>query len=272
MKTLVISHASCTDGFAASFAYHREFGDDNVAYLYSKYGDPIPPEGEVDKDTRVFILDFSYPRAQLELLNERAGSLLVLDHHKTAEADLKDLPYAIFDMKRSGAGMAWDWFTEGEPRHWLINYVEDRDLWNHKLTDTKEVNAYISMMPKTFEVWDRMFDMPFAEAVSKGSVLIEFIRQRNMEIASQRRVIEFCGFKNVAVVNCPRYFASEVGEILAMDHDFAIMYAQDRDCKWAYSLRSSTKGSNVDVSEVAKQWGGGGHRNASGMASGFPLF
>jgi len=49
--------------------------------------------------------------------------------------------------------------------------------------------------------------------------------------------------------------------------------AASHDCPWdtpegrVFSLRSNDEG--VDVSEVAKQYGGGGHRNASGFKVSF---
>ena len=61
---------------------------------------------------------------------------------------------AIFDMERSGAGLTWDYFYPGRPRPWLIDYVEDRDLWRFKIEDAEVVNAYISTIPYTFEAWD----------------------------------------------------------------------------------------------------------------------
>ena len=62
----------------------------------------VPPEGPL------IIVDFSYPRAIMERL---PLDTVVLDHHKTAEANcagLLNLPFLTFDMNRSGAGLAWD--------------------------------------------------------------------------------------------------------------------------------------------------------------------
>jgi oligoribonuclease NrnB/cAMP/cGMP phosphodiesterase (DHH superfamily) len=42
----------------------------------------------------VVIVDFSFPYATLVAMAETAVSVLILDHHKTAQADLQELPYA----------------------------------------------------------------------------------------------------------------------------------------------------------------------------------
>ena len=57
----------------------------------------------------VFIVDFSYPRTILEEMEESAESLVVIDHHKTAEEDLRGLDYCHFDMTHSGAYLAWEY-------------------------------------------------------------------------------------------------------------------------------------------------------------------
>ena len=79
---------------------------------------------------------------------------------ESAQEALAGLPYAHFDMERSGAGMTWDAIHTDHDLHrerpWLVNYVEDRDLWRFKLPNSKEVNAYISSRKQTFEEWNKM--------------------------------------------------------------------------------------------------------------------
>jgi uncharacterized protein len=130
-KLLVLYHAACRDGFAAAWAIWRRFpGSEFVPVAYGS-----DPPDVVDRD--VVIADFSYARPVMERIADQCASLLVLDHHQTAEAALKNFAHpkarVVFDMNRSGAGITWDHFFPGQPRPWLIDYVEDRDLWRHKL-------------------------------------------------------------------------------------------------------------------------------------------
>ena len=64
-----------------------------------------------------------------------ARGLIVIDHHLTAKEALQKIPDAnkIFDMRQSGATLAWNYF---HPRHEIpmfLRYVEDRDLWRNAL-------------------------------------------------------------------------------------------------------------------------------------------
>lgn len=115
----------------------------------ASYGDE-PPDCS-DRD--VIIVDFSYPRDVLEYMAEQAKSLRVLDHHKTAAADLDGFPGAIFDRDRSGAGLAWDELVGGK-RPEIVDFVEDRDLWRYSLPNSRAINAWISSLPRNEpELW-----------------------------------------------------------------------------------------------------------------------
>jgi hypothetical protein len=140
-KVLCVSHALCDDGFAAAWVVRRALGADNVEFYPGVYGQN-PPE-VTGRD--VVLVDFSYKRPVLEAMAEKAKSIITLDHHKTAEADLSDFGLgskevrtyrdiedlfwardaagygeksaiesasviSVFDMNRSGAGIAWDFF------------------------------------------------------------------------------------------------------------------------------------------------------------------
>jgi oligoribonuclease NrnB/cAMP/cGMP phosphodiesterase (DHH superfamily) len=74
------------------------------------------------------------------------------------------------------------------------------------------------------------------------------------------REIEMAGHKILAV-NATVLFSDIAGE-LAKGRPFGACYFDRFDGKRQWSLRSAPDG--VDVSEVAKQFGGGGHRHAAG--------
>src|SRR5262245_44398077 len=119
--TIVLYHADCADGFGAAWAIWKQFPA--ARFIPVKHGNP-PPAGL--QDQRVVIVDFSYARETLETIATQTQALLVLDHHITAEKALADLPYAYFDMKKSGAVLAWEW-AHNQPTPWLLEYIQDKD-------------------------------------------------------------------------------------------------------------------------------------------------
>jgi len=261
-ETIVIYHGDCSDGFTAAWAYRRLRPDQDAAYHPGRFGEP-PPDVS---GKNVYVLDFSYPRATLQEMADRAKSILVLDHHKSAEADLRGLPFCQFDMNRSGAGITWDYFADGDqPRHWLVDIVEDRDLWRYQFGDqTRMAMAYIASLPMTFETWDALAAGSLDALVQKGAAIQQYIDAYG-EKACDQAVLRAIGGYTVPVINVSHLNCSDhIDRLLKRypEHPFAASFFLRADGLWQFSLRSV---GDFDVSEVARIYGGGGHRNASGF-------
>lgn len=261
MKTIVIFHSGCRDGFAAAWAAWLKLGDEDVEYYAASY-QTEPPDVS---GKRVYIVDFSYKRPVMEKLIEDATEIVVLDHHKTAEAELQGLPGCHFDMNRSGAMMAWDYFHGKDANApWPIHYVQDRDLWRWELEESKAVNAYISTLPYDFQAWsDCYYKLSWVQAVDLGRVVLRRTQQYVDAVCEKLPIrIDFEGY-NVPLVNAPFMDISEVLDKLRQGEPFAMSWHQKSDGGFNYSLRSGDDA--VDVSEIAKKYGGGGHHNAAGF-------
>lgn len=165
-KTLIIYHHPCADGFTAAWVVAKAHGYDFVDLHPAQYGSAPPDVTNRD----VIVVDFSYPRAVLEAMDAEADSLLVLDHHKSAQKDLDGLPFAHFDMNKSGAMLAYDEFGSVKVNHRLVQYVQDRDIWTKELPFTEEISAAIASRDLTFDEWDEMACMFWDEM--EGSPLV----------------------------------------------------------------------------------------------------
>jgi hypothetical protein len=137
---VVFFHEDHDGHVAAAVAYQIiiEHGPKSFRAFRVQYNRPIP-EVELTNNTVLYIVDFSYKREILEKMNEQVAKLVVLDHHKSAMLDLEGLPYAIFDMKHSGASLAWKYFTNdmiGETERGIcpavVTLTTDYDLWKRK--------------------------------------------------------------------------------------------------------------------------------------------
>lgn len=264
---VVIYHSDCLDGFCSAWVAWRKFGD-SAEYVPAYYGKP-PPD-VVGK--RVFIVDFSYPRPVLEALASIATSVVVLDHHKTAEADLAGLEAPgleiVFDMQRSGAGIARDYFLPGF-KSWLVDYTQDRDLWQFALPDSKKVNAYIGTLDQTFDSYQTAQDSLSVEWAAKLGIGADAYKSMYVKkMVQHARRITFAGHPDIPMVNAPYIGISELVGELAETAPFAVGWFVRGDGKTAYSLRSR---GDFDVSELAKQFGGGGHKNAAGFTREHPF-
>lgn len=259
----------------AAYVAHMHFLN-NADYHPAQYGtDPPDVRGR-----EVYVIDFSYKRPVMEQIRKECARLVVLDHHKTAEADLAGFgdgdptTTVVFDMDRSGAGIAWDWFfggSEDARRPELVKYVEDRDLWRHALPYSVEINAYISILKFDFGEWRQalsLLETNFAEVVTMGKLIHRKTEQYVAAVCSNARRVRFQVYDDVyddiPVVNAPQIDVSEVGDHLCQGVPFSVAWWQRADGLYQFSLRSRGD-SGVDVSEIAKVFGGGGHRNAAGF-------
>ena len=272
MKKLCIYHGNCADGFTSAWVVRKALGDD-VDYHAGVYQD-APPDVE-GRD--VVMVDFSYKRYVLEQIRDRAASVLILDHHKTAEADLRDLPgvVSVFDMNRAGARITWDHYFPNQEPPKLLLHVEDRDLWRFALRKTREIQASVFAYPYEFKVWDFLMGADLDQLAVEGEAIerkhFKDIRElvgvvtRPMKLRApwlDGPAPADLGFVVVPIANLPYTLTSDAGHLLAKDKPFAGCY-WDTPQGRVFSLRSTDDG--ADVAEVAKQYGGGGHKHASGF-------
>lgn len=272
----------CMDGLVAAWAIWKRWP--NIRFVPAQYGQ-APPDV---RDLNVLIVDFSYKRDVLvQMLAQPAKHIVVLDHHRTAEADLADfidltlrrpsdwLPRlggyqisALFDMDKSGARLAWEYAHPGTDVPLLVRFVEDRDLWRFKMGATREVHAALAGGPETFDAADYMHDelengsqTPY---IAGASILNAQMKDMRAVITAGQQERQIAGYA-VPVVNAPPMWASEIGNILAADRPFAATFYQTASGKWSFSLRSAPNG--IDVSTIAASFGGGGHQHAAGFTA-----
>lgn len=249
---VVLYHAECMDGFGAAWALWKRFPQ--ARYVPVKHGFP-PPEGLTNR--HVVMVDFSYHRDTIDELANQVASLYILDHHVTAQEALADLPFAYFDMTRSGAVLAWEW-VHAEPVPWLLQYVQDKDLWQWKLGSSREISAALSSYPFEFSVWDRL---QFDTLKVEGSGILRYENSLLDKIVKEAIVMSFAGHE-VPVVHS-LVLTSQIGEHLSEDHPFCVIWHQ-KDRRRFFSLRSKEGG--ISVAEIAAQFGGGGHTHAAGFS------
>jgi len=254
----VIYHADCTDGFGSAYSAWKQLGN-RAEYHACKHG-TTPPDV---KGKNVVILDFSFDNATTKKMIEEANSLLVIDHHKSAMVELHDISNTRFDMTKSGAMLAWEFFHPGKDPPKFIKYIQDRDLWKWELEYSKEFSAAFDMVPFEFEEFEKFEDdSVFDDACKRGSYILAYSKtviKKVCEKASLRKM----GGMDVMVVNASHWM-SEIGSRLAPDCDFAMIWYWDHEAKHTkVSLRAFHD--TVDVSEISKKFGGGGHKKAAGF-------
>ncbi len=250
--TLILYHAECADGFGAAWAIWRRYP--GAEYRPVKHGE-APPTNLAGH--HIVMVDFSYNRPTLEAMAKDAASLVVLDHHITAEQALADLPYAYFDLNKSGAVLGWEW-AHDEPAPWLLRYIQDKDLWHWVLPNSREISAALASYPFDFELWAQFEQR---ELEREGRAILRYENELVTKLASQATLVQFEGATVPSVHSS--VLTSQIGERLSADHPFCLIW-HDRNGRRYFSMRSREDG--TDVGAIAASFGGGGHTHAAGFS------
>ncbi|NJD25566.1 MAG: phosphoesterase [Betaproteobacteria bacterium] len=222
-------------------------------------------------------------------LQETTGGLARYSH--------PDLPLTIaFDLDKSGARLAWEHFHPDTPVPLLLQHVEDIDLWRFALPGSRPIGRALRLLPYDFAAWDDLARTATGSAapryralLAEGEAIERFFQTEVERLADGALVMPVRlrgeaidplqatrhglpiiadgdrAWKSVAglAVNANALFASEVGgRLAARSGTFSLVWYLAADGEVKCSLRGN---GTVDVSEIAANYGGGGHPNASGF-------
>jgi len=270
---MVIYHGNCNDGFGSAFSaymfFSENFPNKKIDYypasLYQK-----PPDV---KGRNVVICDFSYKYNVLQQMIGEANKLIILDHHKSAMEDLKNIPDCnkVFRMDHSGAYITWRYFHFDKPIPKLILYIEDRDIWTKKMYMTDEFSTYLFTVEHSFYEYKKLLD----ETNMTNAITLEGTAMMKQNTHNINSAIEFGAPKFIQIGDKYYFVAylnssvlkSDVGNKIFskfINTNFSAIYSID---DWTnstmFSLRSLDD--RTDVSQIATKFDGGGHKCASGL-------
>ena len=271
MNQVCIYHAGCPDGFGAAWAVWKLWGDE-ARYIPRGHEDPL--RARDFEGNQVVFVDIAPPLEPLRQLAERAVQITILDHHVTArdrfESDpglCNDFQWAghvvHFDLTHSGAILAWRHFHPDTEIPALLRYVEDQDMWSWGLPNSEEINAAIGSHPRSFEVWGRLAAIPVEQLAAEG---VPIIRAQKIEVEQALRHAHPISLGRIRVEAVDsRSHRSRIG------HELASRARYSTPCGVVYRLTGKQVDVSIysvgdfDVSKLAADFGGGGHRNASGF-------
>ena len=107
MKSIVILyHKGCPDGFGAAWSAWKKFGI-KAEYIAI---DPHTLPKEKIENAQIFILDNAFSVEVQEMLRKNNKSVIIIDHHESSAEEINSFSENIFDIKHSGAVLAWNYF------------------------------------------------------------------------------------------------------------------------------------------------------------------
>ena len=272
MDRVCYFHAGCPDGFGAAWSVWRAWGSE--ARYVPRGHDADPPRRPHVGGTVVFV-DIAPDNDYLRQLADEAAHVVVLDHHWSARERYESDPgvenviadgghRVVFDLGHSGAVLAWRYFHPEKPVPPLLAYVQDQDLWQWALPRSEEVNAAIGAHDREFAVWDALAARTPDELARQGEPIVRAQRIEILRALTTAHPVSI-GEQRVEAVNAQQN-RSHLGHELAKRAAFGLPIGLVYRVMGRTVDASSSSIGDVDVSEIAQRYGGGGHRNASGFS------
>jgi len=272
----VIYHKDCMDGLASAFIAHSSFLEaEEEAEFYPMHYNEVNNvyDMPIAEEDHIYILDFSLPEKMIRELSCKVSEIYIIDHHKTAEhltqLNINNVDI-IFDNEQSGAMLTFDFFNlqKGtnplEPE--LFEYVQDRDLWKWELPGSKEVSAALALTVeknniKSFKdaYWQYQDNIDLFKRI--GMIALKTQYKQVSEKVDKCFDIKLLG-QHFKIINATENI-SELGNAICNKYEVpAIMFFYTSLDTVVISFRSLDH--LTDVSVIAQQFDGGGHKMSSG--------
>ncbi len=283
---IIIYHSKDLDGFASGAICKRKYPDAKL--IGYDYGQDFPwaevPEGEP-----VIMVDVSLGMVEMDELADR-NPLTWIDHHILAIKALavyenlfcKMVPFKDTKLQVGIAAceIAWTYLFPDEPMPASVKLLGMYDTWRQ--TDTfdweKEIlpfqygmrlrtNSAETFPEYLFNIGLGLTEMArltqgIEDIIDRGDTVLEY--QRQQDILAMHGAFE-CEFQGYKAIMCNVRGANSLAfdSVVKPEHQLMVGFGYTGR-QWSFSLR--TTHNDVDVSLIAKQFGGGGHQKAAGFA------
>jgi uncharacterized protein len=271
MTKSICFHHNDPDGHASGAIVRYALGD-SVTLIESDYdGTPIPWD-LVKRAEQVIVTDFSFPVADMQRLAD-GRELIWIDHHKSAMAGFEgiadDWP-GIRDISEAACVLTWKYFFPERPVPRAIVLIGDRDIWRWAEKDTGSFNESLynqDHQADNAEFWKPLFEddqSVLAKMIEEGAWLRE-INLRNVDqmMAARSFEVRFDGYNTLAVNTNGNGDVGDYGR----ERGYEITYCYiDQMQNGVLTTNVSLFSAKVDVSVIARRYGGGGHAGAAGFS------
>jgi len=263
-----IYHSVDLDGECSAAIVVKKFPDVKLMpYNYGQDFDLSEVEGK-----NVIMVDLGFqPFHRMTRLYEVAESLVWVDHHKSNVTEferygLRDAK-VILDTTKAACELTWEYMYPGIRTPRGVYLLGRYDVWDHE--DPESIPFQYGMRaiqssPKE-DIWRWVLsESSIDRVVNAGKDIVPYQKKKDDEYAKAYSfVVKFEGLRVIAC-NIGHSGSQLFDSVYDVEkHDAMMSFCMTNSQKYAVSLYSTKP--SVDVSEIAKKYGGGGHRGASGF-------
>jgi oligoribonuclease NrnB/cAMP/cGMP phosphodiesterase (DHH superfamily) len=267
-KTLCLHHNDA-DGRASAAIVRRALGNE-VWLTEIDYGDSLPLDRVLLSD-HIIIVDFSLPKN--EMINLASYHHLTwIDHHISSIEEMvgisEDWP-GVRDTNEAACILTWKYYYPNIPVPKSITLIGDRDIWRWAEPDTGAFNEGLYQLdnrPFNDSLWIPLLEDEMGtiiKIIETGKVLREArLKNINRTLLQGSFPVTLDGCRTL-VIN--QYGSGDIGQqVRNMGFEIAYCYI-DNILNGELTTFVTLYSSEIDVSKIAKRFGGGGHSGAAGF-------
>lgn len=266
-----VFHHNDLDGRCAAAVVEYFAGDrSTIKFVECDYKDTFD-FSDIEINEEIIIVDFSFTPAIMKKLGERTKDVTWIDHHKTASEyqDIYEFPVkGIRDFSggpKSGCLLAWEYYFPRNAVPESVRMISAFDTWydtRDPIIEFVEGMKLCDTRPES-TMWVLLFDdgMSSIENIKKnGNIAIQWRKGFTKDYRKSFGYETVIYGQPAYALNLAHLGSFAFGNDFYDKYSVLIAYAHDGN-KFTVSLYSK----NVDVGEICKTFGGGGHTGAAGF-------
>jgi len=269
---MIVFYHNDPDGWASAAIIGHKFGFDRVKFYERDYNMILTWEDVrdmVSPGEPVWIVDYSLRENEMEILMHTTRDITWIDHHKTSISRVYAHPVkGLQNTNWCGAMLTWIYVNRGLRPGRALDLLDKYDTWkdgNNPIVQRFYFGLLARINTPTDELWEELMFSPTCDQavdalITSGTSILKFMDLKYHEWRKSGFETELDGHQTFAM-NIPRSGSVAFGPLLK-HYPICLTFCYNGN-SWTVSLYSST----IDVSEIAKKFGGGGHPGASGFVT-----
>lgn len=285
----IFFHSSDLDGMCAGAIVKFKYPDAKLIGI--NYGQNFPFDTLDIKNDIVYMVDFSLqPFSEMVKLVSLIGlnKLIFIDHHKSVIEDANKTMLTNDNITMSfnqvcpgkreiGKGaceLTWEYLYPYEKMPFAVSLLGRYDVWDLSNPTTLDFQYGMRLnntWPDNQELWKQFLrsddnnetTMLIVDTIKSGETILKYQKQENEKYSKSCAFeVKFEGYNAICInklLTNSQLFESVYD---VTKHDIMISFGLRANGMWTMSFYTTKEG--VDVSEIARKYGGGGHKRASG--------
>lgn len=285
-RIAVVYHSADLDGLCSKQIvekYYREkkIGIDAIGW---DYGHPIP---YLDDYKTVYLVDISFkPIDMLSLFRRLGGNFIWIDHHVSAIKESEEHGYNRVNGTRkvgiAACELVWEYVYCNDKLPRAVELLSAYDVWNKGVADWDSIVLPFQYgMRNKSEIPNVLLEAqsPFnyneqsnliPDIIKEGKAILEYINQKNKkECTAYSFEASVNGYRAICINSLEQSSNTLKSVYREQSHDLIFIFAVDKNSAKC-SLRTTKD--HINVGEIAKSFGGGGHKKAAGFEITFDKF